>query len=75
MFVMSPGDNKVQNSKSDTTDGHFGGNRKVTADVQNPQDYTKSTLDSRDKVENPEDTVSELQGQLREIHRAVEKLV
>lgn len=60
MFVMSPGDNKVQDSKSDTTDGRFGGNRKVTSDVQNPQDYTKSTLDGRDKVENPEDTTKDI---------------
>jgi hypothetical protein len=52
--ILGPSDNPVQNSKSDTTDGNFGGNREYsqTADAK---DYTKRTGTASNKKENPVD--------------------
>ena len=33
-FVLGPSDSPVNDSKSDTIDGNFGGNRQVTSNIQ-----------------------------------------
>lgn len=47
MFVMSPNDNRVSNSASGPRDRNFGGNRKVTDDIQNAADYKKPSQERR----------------------------
>jgi hypothetical protein len=48
MFVLSPGDSKVSNeSSSSLKDRDFGGNRKVTRNVQKAEDYKKPSLTRR----------------------------
>lgn len=53
--VLSPGDNPVNNSKSDITDSNFGGNRKVTENIFESHDYTKARGGSVEVKENPVD--------------------
>ena len=53
MFVLSPNDNSV-NSKhgsSSLKDRKFGGNRKVTDNIQKTEDYTKPSLERRANVD------------------------
>lgn len=49
MFVMSPNDNPVSDKTSAGAlkDRKFGGNRKVTDNVQKAEDYTKPSLERR----------------------------
>lgn len=49
MFVMSPNDNPVSDreSASSLKDRNFGGNRKVTDNIQKKEDYTKESLERR----------------------------
>jgi hypothetical protein len=49
MFVMSPNDNPVsdRDSASSLKDRNFSGNRKITADIQKAEDYTKPSLERR----------------------------
>lgn len=49
MFVLSPGDNRVndRHSSSSPTDGRFGGNRKVSDNTQKAEDYTKPSKTRR----------------------------
>ena len=53
--ILGPNDNPVQNSKSDTTDGNFGGNREYSQ-TSDAKDYTKRTGNAPNKKENPVDT-------------------
>ena len=53
MFILTPGDSKVQSSEADGKAGNFGATRQVTAGIQNAADYTKHSLDARDIVLNP----------------------
>jgi len=52
MFVMSPNDNRVSDKESADSlkDRNFGGNRKVTDDIQKDEDYTKPTKERRSGV-------------------------
>jgi hypothetical protein len=58
MFTFSPNDNRVSDRHGSSTpkDRNFGGNRKVTDNIQKAEDYTKPSLDRRanlnDKVED-----------------------
>jgi len=49
MFTFSPNDNRVsdRNASSSLKDRNFGGNRKVTDNVQKAEDYTKPSLERR----------------------------
>lgn len=49
MFVMSPNDNRVsdRHASSSLKDRKFGGNRKVTDNVQKTEDYTKPSTERR----------------------------
>ena len=49
MFVMSPNDNRVSDKTAAGAlkDRKFGGNRKVTDNVQKAEDYTKPSLERR----------------------------
>ena len=49
MFVLSPNDNRVSDTESADAlkNRNFGGNRKVTKNIQKAQDYTKESEDSR----------------------------
>ena len=64
MIVMSPGDNKVKDSQSEAKVGHFGGNRKVTDNVQKSEDYTKPSQGRRSNMESEgvplEDTTKDI---------------
>lgn len=54
--VLTPSDTPVQNSKSDTVDGNFGGNREHSQTSDN-KDYTKRTGSAPSKKENPVENV------------------
>lgn len=54
--TLNPSENKVQNSKSDTVVGNFGGNREVTSDISESQDYTKRNGEAINIKKNPIDT-------------------
>ncbi|MGD9157217.1 MAG: hypothetical protein PVG39_02310 [Desulfobacteraceae bacterium] len=41
MFVLSPNDNRVNDDSAAAKDRNFGGNRKVTTNIQKSEDYTK----------------------------------
>lgn len=71
MFVMSPNDNSVsdRSSSSSLKDRNFGGNRKVTENVQKDEDYTKPSMerranmaeDAEEKIFNPvEETTKDI---------------
>jgi len=61
MFVLTPGDSRVQDSKSDPANGNFGGNRKVTANIQRASDYTLPTTGNSEAPMNPvEETVRDV---------------
>jgi hypothetical protein len=49
MFTFSPNDNRVSDKSSSGSlkDRSFGGNRKVTENVQKAEDYTKPSLERR----------------------------
>jgi len=49
MFVLSPGDNRVSDKTSSDSlkNRNFGGNRKVTDNIQKAEDYTKPSLERR----------------------------
>ena len=53
MFVMSPNDNPVSDKESagSLKDRNFGGNRKVTDNIQKAEDYTKPSLERRANVD------------------------
>lgn len=56
--ILGPAENPVQDSKSDATDGNFGGNRAVTEDNNaSAHDYKKAGGNAPNKKENPVDTV------------------
>jgi hypothetical protein len=55
MFILGPSDSPVNDSKSDMTHSHFGGQRKVTDGVQKAEDYTQRTTTAADVQENPVD--------------------
>jgi len=56
MNFLSPNDNPVNNSSSDSSDGDFGGNRKHTTGVQRKQhDYTKVVGGNCNTKVNPVD--------------------
>lgn len=70
MFVMSPNDNRTSDRHDAGTpkDRKFGGNRKITANVQKNEDYTKPSQEKRanmdgeveEKIFNPvEDTTKD----------------
>lgn len=70
MFTLSPNDNRVSDKHSADAlkDGKFGGNRKVTDNVQKAEDYTKPSQEKRanltgeteEKIFNPvEDTIKD----------------
>lgn len=61
-FVLGPNDSPVNDSKSSMVDGNFGGNRKVTSNIQKSQDYKKSSGAAPNKVENPKDAVKDVDG-------------
>jgi hypothetical protein len=61
-FVLGPSDSPVNSSKSDTVDGNFGGNRETTSNIQKNQDYKKPSGGSPNRVENPKDTVKDIDG-------------
>ena len=52
MFVMSPNDNRVSDKESADAlkNRNFGGNRKVTHNIQKDEDYTKPSLERRANV-------------------------
>lgn len=52
--ILGPNDNPVQDSKSDTVDGNFGGNREYSQ-TSDAKDYTKRTGTAPNKKENPVD--------------------
>lgn len=68
MFVLSPGDNKVndRHSASAPTDSRFGGNRKVSKNTQKTEDYTKPSTarranmdgETEEKIFNPVETTT-----------------
>jgi len=58
-ITLSPSDTPVSNSKSDTSDGNFGGNREYSQTADS-KDYTKRTGIAPDKKENPEDTLKDI---------------
>lgn len=71
MFTFSPNDNRVndRHAASAPTHAKFGGNRKVTGNVQKAEDYTKPSQERRanmdgeteEKIFNPvEDTLKDL---------------
>lgn len=71
MIVLGPNDNRVsdKHSSSSPKDGKFGGNRKVTSNVQKTEDYTKPSTERRanmdgeveEKIFNPvEDTTKDI---------------
>lgn len=49
MFTLSPNDNRVsdRHGSSSLKDRNFGGNRKVTENIQKDSDYTKESVASR----------------------------
>jgi hypothetical protein len=47
MFTMSPNDNPISTGSSSLKDRNFGGNRKITKDVQKAEDYTKPSQERR----------------------------
>jgi hypothetical protein len=53
MFVMSPNDNRVSDRESASSPkvGNFGGNRKVTSNIQKKEDYTKPSLERRANID------------------------
>ena len=53
MFVMSPNDNPVSDKTAAGAlkDRKFGGNRKVTDDVQKAEDYTKPSMERRSNLD------------------------
>jgi len=57
MFVMSPNDNKVsdRHGADSLKDRDFGGNRKVTNDIQSTVDYKKPSLARRANLDTPYD--------------------
>ena len=58
-MILSPNDSPVRESKSDTTDANFGGNREFTTGAQRKaHDYKKPTQASIDVEENPVDNVT-----------------
>jgi hypothetical protein len=46
MFTMSPNDNRLSNPAGEKV-GDFGGNRKVTSNIQKAEDYKKPSLQRR----------------------------
>lgn len=54
MFVMSPNDNPVsdRDGSSSLKDRNFGGNRKITKNIQKDSDYTKESVESRANLES-----------------------
>ncbi len=72
MFTLSPNDNptKGRNSMNANKDRNFGGNRRVTQNIQKAEDYTKPSLerranvaeDAEEKIFNPvEDAVKDVE--------------
>ena len=59
-FVLGPSDSPVNNSKSDTVDGNFGGNRSISSDISKSQDYKSPSGGAPNKVENPEDVSKDI---------------
>lgn len=57
MFVMSPNDNKVndRHGASSLKDRDFGGNRKVTRNVQKAEDYKRPSLEKRANLDGETD--------------------
>ena len=57
MFVMSPNDNPVSDKTAagSLKDRKFGGNRKVTDNVQKDEDYTKPSLERRANMDGDVD--------------------
>jgi hypothetical protein len=61
MFTMSPNDNPVSTGAGSMKDRNFGGNRKVTDNIQKAEDITKPSLerranmdeDAEEKIFNP----------------------
>ena len=55
MFVMSPNDNPVsdRDSSSSLKDRNFGGNRKITKNIQKTEDRTRPSLESRANLTGP----------------------
>lgn len=62
MFVMSPNDNPVSDKTGAGAlkDRKFGGNRKVTDDVQKDEDYTKPSMERRTNLKGENTPESEL---------------
>lgn len=61
MFILTPGDSKIQNTDAGSKVGNFGGARQVTDGIQRDSDYTKRSLDARDIFQNPvEDTIKDV---------------
>ena len=61
-FILGPSDSPVNNSKSDTVDGNFGGNRQVTSNIQKSQDYKKPSGGASNRIENPKDVIKDIDG-------------
>ena len=61
-FVLGPSDSPVNDSKSSMTDGNFGGNRRVTSNIQKSQDYKKPSGTAPNKIENPKTAVKDIDG-------------
>ena len=59
-FVLGPSDSPVNNSKSDTVDGNFGGNRSISSDISKSQDYKSPGGGAPNRVENPEDVSKDI---------------
>ena len=59
-FVLGPSDSPVNDSKSDTIDGNFGGNRQVTSNIQKGQNYKKPSGAAPNRVQNPKDAVKDI---------------
>jgi len=87
MFVMSPNDNRVsdKHSAGSLKDRDFGGNRKVTDNIQKAEDYKKPSLERRANVDgaveeqliSPEatmdvDDMNDLKARKREASRRAE---
>lgn len=88
MFVMSPYDNRVaEDDAGGLKDRNFGGNRKVTDNVQKSEDYTKPSTERRanmtgetdEKIFNPVeettkdvDDMNDLEARKREESRRAE---
>lgn len=55
MFVMSPNDNPVSDLEGagSLKNRNFGGNRKITKNIQKAEDYTKESLESRANITGP----------------------